>query len=49
MTPPKNARFQFSAHRMRQGTWALPYKTLCCRDRADRAARLYKILSVNGA
>ena len=49
MTPPKSARFQFAAHRMRQGMWVLPYKTLRCRGRADRAVRLYKILSVNGA
>ena len=44
MTPPKSARFQFAAHRMRQGMWVLPYKTLRCRGRADRAVRLYKSL-----
>lgn len=33
---------------MRQGTWALPQKTLRCRGRADRVVRPYKILSVNG-
>ena len=34
---------------MRQDTWALPYKTLRCRGRADRVVHPYKTLSVNGA
>ena len=50
MTPAKKRSILIcGVPRTRQGTWALPYKTLRCRGRADRVVRPYKILSVNGA